>query len=115
MSVKIHYFQIRGSVEAARLVLADAGVEFENVPLALADIEEKKELYQFGRAPVLEDSDGTVVSLPGPILRYVAQKHGKAGGSAAEKAKVDSILELVSELRDHYSKMVYDEVGKNSR
>lgn len=79
MSIKLHYFQIRGTVEVTRLLLADAGASFQNVPLALSDLEENKELYEFGRAPVLEDADGAKVSLPGAIMRYVAAKFGESG------------------------------------
>lgn len=102
--MKIFYFQARGRVEPARLMLelARAPYEMETVSLQ-AWMEESalKETVQqrtpFGQLPMLADGALTLCQSRA-IHRYVARKLGLYGDTIEQQARVDEVYDTADEL-----------------
>ena len=95
MSYKLYYFNFRGRAEVIRIILAQAGVKYEDVrfeaeqwakeykpgELVMFTVERFESAYflkamPFGSAPVLE-VDGTKIAGSVNILRFVGKRFGK--------------------------------------
>jgi len=85
---KLHYFNLRGRAELARLILAYANVEYEDFRFPREEWPKHKPNYPFGQVPVLE-VDGKVLAQSHSIARYLAKKHGLAGQDDWEEAMAD--------------------------
>jgi len=94
---KLHYFNLRGRAELARLVLHQAGVEFEDYRFERADWPQLKSNYPFGQVPVLE-VDGKMLAQSHSIARYLARKHGLAGKDDWEQAQADVYADCINDL-----------------
>ena len=113
-SYKLYYFQGRGRAEASRLILAYAGIKYEDVRLSGKEQwPEFKPKTPFGTMPVLEE-DGKMVGGSLVIARYLGEKHGIAGGDAWENAKIANIVDFVSDFMQEMTKvyMEKDEAKK---
>eukprot|EP01089_Gocevia_fonbrunei_P004102 TRINITY_DN1407_c0_g4_i2.p1 TRINITY_DN1407_c0_g4~~TRINITY_DN1407_c0_g4_i2.p1 ORF type:complete len:209 (+),score=57.81 TRINITY_DN1407_c0_g4_i2:127-753(+) len=105
---KITYFNAFGRIETARLMLEDAGVDYEFSPItdwatqkpALADV------LTFGQVPLYQDNDISLVQSQA-IGRYLAKKHGFTGSNDVEAAKIDSFAEGVEEIFSRAVKVKY--------
>lgn len=89
---KLHYFDLRGLGELARLVFAAAGQKFEDVRIPRDKWPEWKAKSPFGQAPYLEVIDGSnsfTLSQSKAIARYLARKFGLAGKTEEESAIID--------------------------
>src|SRR4051812_48818940 len=91
------YFPVRGRAEIIRLVLAEAGVEYDEHPILKGepprngrptDFAELKAsgLLPFQAAPVWEDADGFRLAQSLAIVRYLSKKHGLMGSNPREEA-----------------------------
>ena len=95
-TIKLTYFNLRARAEPARLLLAYAGVEYEDerLPPPWEDIEKwgaRKKDYPYGCLPMLywgEEELGQSLA----IARFIAQKVGLAGRDSLESAQVDEIV-----------------------
>ena len=61
--MKVYYFELYARAEPIRMILAKAGVEFENVRLsgqAWVDFKSSGKL-EYGQMPALELDDGTML------------------------------------------------------
>ena len=117
---KLHYFNIRGRAEVARLIMAHANVEYEDYRFEFNDFAtikaSKKHLgylerlswfskekecsspdYPLGQVPVLE-VDGKMLAQSRAINRFLAKKYGLAGKDAMEQAKVDMYVDCLEDL-----------------
>eukprot|EP01089_Gocevia_fonbrunei_P012231 TRINITY_DN282_c0_g1_i1.p1 TRINITY_DN282_c0_g1~~TRINITY_DN282_c0_g1_i1.p1 ORF type:complete len:209 (-),score=63.64 TRINITY_DN282_c0_g1_i1:90-716(-) len=101
---RITYFNLAGRAEPARVLLEEAGVDYEFVGVtdwANQKVALAAELT-FGQLPLYQDNDITLVQSQA-IVRYLANKHGFVGSNDVEAAKIDSVNEGVVDLG---SKMV---------
>ncbi|XP_064618239.1 glutathione S-transferase 1-like [Liolophura sinensis] len=85
---KLIYFNARGFGEMARMVFAQAGVEYEDVRFERDEWPKFKPYTPFGQAPVLE-VDGVQIADSAAIARYLAREFGLAGKTRIEEAQVD--------------------------
>jgi len=95
---RLTYFAGRGLGEIPRLVLAAAGVEFEDV--RLDDISKLKAdgSLPFGQVPLYEHKDFKL-SQSMSISRYIAAGHGLYGSSLEESAKIDMLCDGLGDIR----------------
>jgi len=103
-ALKLTYFNLRARAEPARLILKQAGVEFEDCRLPApwddaAPWTALKPVTPFGVLPLL-CVDGTVVSQSRTIARYLAHEHGLAGANALENAQMDEIVDALADAID---------------
>nr|QST14961.1 GSTsigma1b protein [Diaphanosoma celebensis] len=97
---KLYYFNLRGRAELARLILAYAGVEYEDIRFERGGTEwptTYKAKMPFGQCPVLE-VDGKMLAQSHTIARYLAKKHGLAGKDEWEQAEADMYVDCLADL-----------------
>jgi glutathione S-transferase len=106
--MKLTYFDVRGRVEPARLMLELTKTPYEFEAIALADWTETKvkmlEKTPLGQMPVLEEGTFTLCQ-SGAINRYLARKLGLAGDTIEEQARVDEVCETAGDLIFHTSQI----------
>ncbi|XP_072173512.1 S-crystallin SL11-like [Diadema setosum] len=98
-SYKITYFTTRGRAEAIRLLLTDAGIDFEDVRLTPDEWMKVKESGDFPlkQLPIVEIDCQTEVQSKA-ILRHLARKYGYNGQSEEEAFRIDVICEALEDL-----------------
>jgi len=114
---KLVYFDARGVVEPARLLLAAAGVNYEDKryvvdmttkPPSAPEFNTAKEsgalAVNLGRAPILE-IDGAQIGQSHAIARFLARKYSMMGDDEIEAAQIDSIYEHVRDIKDAWIKV----------
>jgi len=117
------YFASRGRAEIIRLVLADAGVEYEEHLVGKGtppkkgrptDFEELKAtgLLPFEALPVWEEPDGFRLAQSHAILGHLARGHGLYGATARETALCDQMLGVVDDVRGELRKVAAAEASK---
>jgi len=92
----LFYFPGRGAAEVSRLLLAQAGLAYEDVRLTREEWAKKKPGVVWGQMPLLA-VDGKEYAQSGAIERYVARLGGLAGANAFEWAQIDSLAQAVLE------------------
>eukprot|EP00756_Hemistasia_phaeocysticola_P048758 Hpha_TRINITY_DN2315_c0_g1::TRINITY_DN2315_c0_g1_i1::g.347::m.347/K00799/GST, gst; glutathione S-transferase len=115
----LHYFDLRGLAQAPRLLLADAGVTFDEVrhtgdtwPAAKKEGTESG-LFPFGQLPAMEfwDENGkrSTVAQSGAILQFLARRYGYYGdGSEDTNTAIDVLAGGVGDLRKRYGAFAYN-------
>lgn len=117
------YFKARGRAEVIRLVLAEAGVAYDEHPIGKdlplwngkpTDFQALKDsgLLPFQAAPVWEDADGFRLAQSQAIARYVAASHGMGGKSVREQAQIDQLLGAVEDVRTELRRLAAGEPDK---
>jgi len=102
------YFNGRGRAEPARLILAEAGVEYEDIRVSSpAELKASGKL-PFGQLPLLE-INGVVFSQSMTIARYLAKKHGLYGHNDEEAAIADMVVDGFGDLMGAKNKAQTDE------
>lgn len=115
--MKLTYFNGRGLAETSRLILAYNQVEYEDFryPLTVNDwkthdmtkvefdlAKTNGELKRsMNKVPFLE-VDGQVICQSKSIERYLGRSQGMMGSNELEGAMVDSICEVVRDVKDMY-------------
>ncbi|EFX82912.1 probable glutathione S-transferase 7 [Daphnia pulex] len=96
---KLHYFNNprQGRAELSRLILSQAGVEFQDIRFAHCEWPAIKPTTPFGHVPILE-VDGRVLAQSNTIARYLAKKHGLAGQDEWEEALADMYADNIHDL-----------------
>jgi len=94
---RLTYFAGRGLAEIPRLVLAQAGVDYEDV--RISDISSIKDQQTFGQVPSYEEPTGFRLNQSGAISRYIAASHGLYGSNVKESALIDQILDGLGDVR----------------
>ena len=94
---KLTYFNGRGRAELIRLILAQAGVKYEDNRVAGEQWTELKPKTPFGSLPILE-VDGKTLGGSIPIAVFLAQRHGLAGANDFENAEIASIMDCLGDL-----------------
>jgi len=104
MPLKLTYFDLRARAEPTRLILAQAGVEFEDERLPapwddMAPWTAMKPTTPFGVLPIL-CVDGTKICQSMTIARYCGHAYGLGGKNAMENAQMDEIVDAVSDFTE---------------
>jgi glutathione S-transferase len=95
--LKLTYFNLRARAELSRLILAYAGVEYEDIRVDQSRWPEHKPSTPFGQLPILE-VDGVTLCQSKTIARFLATKFGIAGKTDLEKAQVDMIADCIEDI-----------------
>jgi len=103
---KLTYFAGRGLAEIPRLLLAQAGVAYEDV--RLEDISAIKASLPYGQVPLYEE-DGLRLVQSNTISRYIARTHNLYGKDAKEAAQIDLWIDGLNDLRSAVSAAKTDE------
>merc|ERR1711997_138728 len=95
--IKLTYFGLRGRAEPARLILAHAGVDFEDDRIKKEDWPQLKPKTTLGTLPVL-CYNGVEIGQSVAIWRFLANEFGLAGKTNLERARADMIVDCVNDL-----------------
>merc|ERR1712227_871746 len=114
--IKLVYFNVKGRAETARLVLAYAGVKYEDKRIEGAEMAALKPTLPFGQLPVLEYK-GTTICQSMTIARFLANEFGLAGDTPIEKAQVDEVVDSISDFQNalyatHFEKILQKRGGQ---
>jgi len=96
------YFNLAGRGEVPRLILEDAGVDYDFV--TITNWAEVKPHYiesgktPFGQLPLYEEPGLGPLVQSNAIVRYLAKKHGYNGSNDHEEAHIDQANEGVTDL-----------------
>ena len=93
---KLTYFPVEAKGELIRFIFAQAEIPYEDVRVTWEDWPALKPSTPFGYLPLLEFSGETLAG-SGPIARYLAEKHGLAGSSDLDNAKIAAIKDIQDE------------------
>jgi glutathione S-transferase len=74
--MKLSYFEWYGEGEAVRMMLTQAGIEFEDHRVLKEEWATLKDETHFGDLPILELDDGTKLYKATPIINYIASLCG---------------------------------------
>ncbi|XP_006812416.2 hematopoietic prostaglandin D synthase-like [Saccoglossus kowalevskii] len=109
-SYKLYYFNLRARAEPSRLILAAAGVDYEDVRIKRENWPAEKASGKFplGQMPCLE-VDGVMLAQSNAIARYLANEHGLAGKNNMEKARADMIVDTMGDLSPHLVKIIKEQ------
>src|SRR5512133_1020972 len=104
------YFAARGRAELIRLVLAEAGADYQEHPIGRGtppangrptDFQTLRAtpLLPFGAVPVWEEPDGFVLAQSAAIANHVARAHGLQGRTEREAAQCEQMLGAYEDVR----------------
>jgi len=111
------YFPARGRAEVIRLILAEAGVDYDEhhvgkgTPPAggratdLADLKAAGVLA-FGAVPAWEEPGGFRLVQSAAIANHLARRHGLRGATPLEEARCDELLGAVDDVRLELRKLL---------
>lgn len=98
---KLTYFNVEGRAELARLLFAEAGVEYVDNRIEFKDWPALKPTTPFGSLPLLEvEGHDQVFCQCITIARYLAHEFGLAGKDNLEQLHVDMVVSCIVELFD---------------
>ncbi|ELR19767.1 glutathione transferase family protein [Acanthamoeba castellanii str. Neff] len=105
------YFNLFGRAEVPRLLLEDAGVDYDFVPVTNWP-ELKSQLtasgkLAFGQTPLYEEPDGLTLVQSAAIARHLARKYGYNGSNAHEEALIDQAKEGVTDVYTAIAKVIF--------
>ena len=103
--IKLVYFNVMGRAETARLILAQAGVSYEDKRIEKEEWPALKASLPMGQLPVLE-VDGKTIGQSMAIARYCAKRFGLAGKDELEGALADQAVDQVSDFLDEVIKVM---------
>jgi glutathione S-transferase len=112
----IYFFAARGRAELIRLVLAEAGVDYQEHPVGRGtppangrptDFQALRTtpLLPFGALPVWEEPDGFVLAQSAAIANHVARVHGLQGRTEREAAQCEQMLGAYEDVRAELRKL----------
>jgi glutathione S-transferase len=93
---KLTYLNARGRAEIARIMFAEAGVEYEDHRIEFEDWPNIKPTVPFGKVPILY-IDGRPLMQSGCINRYLAAQFGFLGDNPIQHAICDMVYETIRE------------------
>jgi len=95
--MKLTYFDMRGLAENIRLIMAQAGVDYEDCRIEKGQWPGMKDSMPFGQVPALE-YDGQVICQSIAIARFVAKENGLAGKDNWTQAQADMVVDCLMDL-----------------
>ncbi|KAI7842899.1 hypothetical protein COHA_003411 [Chlorella ohadii] len=105
----VFYFPIRGRAEPIKLALAAKGIEFDVQPVDYELMKTDREQYPFAQCPRFVDADGLDLSQSNTIMRHVGRKYGLLGGSEADAARIDMVVDGVEDIKRKYLALIYQD------
>ena len=112
--IKLIYFNLMGRAETARLILAQAGVSYEDKRIKKEEWPALMASLPMGQLPVLE-VDGKTIGQSMAIARYCAKRFGLAGKDELEGALADQAVDQVTDFLDEVIKVMKEpEEGKKA-
>ncbi len=106
---KLHYFNIRGRAEVARLIFAAAGQQFDDIRYERAQWAPHKVEMPLGQMPVLE-FNGIKLPQSLAIARFLAKQFQLGGKDNLEQAKIDAVGDTVAGLMAKYGPVYKERV-----
>ncbi|KAK0060359.1 glutathione S-transferase 4 [Biomphalaria pfeifferi] len=91
--LRLLYFDGRGRAEVARIILAAAGKEYEDVRFSFEEWPKYKPETPYGQAPALS-VDGVVYAQSIAINKFLAREFGFHGKDNLETFKIEEIIHL---------------------
>jgi len=93
----------RGRVETARLILAFAGADYQDVRLQwggenMVELEASG-MLRYGELPMLF-VDGDQVHKPMPICRMLARRYGLTGIDSLQSGQIDEVVDALNDVLD---------------
>merc|ERR1712227_171242 len=112
--IKLTYFNAKGRAETIRLILAQAGVEYEDNRIARDQWPTVKKETPMGQVPILE-YDGDVFCQSTTIARFLARKYNLAGKNDIAAAEADQAVDALNDIFSHFVawRKESDETKKN--
>eukprot|EP00091_Calanus_sinicus_P010593 TRINITY_DN2451_c0_g1_i2.p1 TRINITY_DN2451_c0_g1~~TRINITY_DN2451_c0_g1_i2.p1 ORF type:complete len:253 (-),score=137.47 TRINITY_DN2451_c0_g1_i2:77-736(-) len=98
--IKLTYFNLKGRAELARLILAQAEVEYEDCRIEKEEWAELKKGLPLGQLPVLE-VEGQTIGQSMTIARYLARRFGLAGKADIDAAEADQAVDALNDLMNN--------------
>jgi len=105
--IKLTYFNTRGRAEPARLILAQAGVEYEDIRLEREQWPAIKPSVPMGQLPFME-VEGKKICQSIAIARYCARRFGLAGNTDLEAALADQAVDAMGDLVSELVKVMHE-------
>ncbi|XP_077999270.1 S-crystallin SL11-like [Glandiceps talaboti] len=108
-SYKFYYFDGRGRGEVVRLILAAAGISYQDIRIDEDNAwpaEKATGKYAFGQLPTME-IDGVMIAQSRAIGRYIASQHGLTGKTAEDNLKIDSIADTMEDLFAGWAEIIF--------
>jgi glutathione S-transferase len=105
--MKLYYFNLRGRAEFARLILAQAGADYEDKRVEREEWPTLKPTMPGGQMPVLE-VDGIQLSQSITIARFLANKYKLAGSTPLEQAKADMVVDCGTDFFTALAKVMFE-------
>merc|ERR1712241_1477122 len=111
--IKVVYFDLMGRAELTRLILAQAGVEYEDVRIKREDWPAMKPTIPWNQLPMLE-YDGKKIVQSIAMARFFAREYGLAGKNNLEAAQADMLVDCMTDLQNKYVPVLFqpDEAKK---
>jgi len=104
--IKLTYFNARGRAEPARLILAQAGIEYEDIRIEREEWAALKPKIPMGQLPCME-VEGKTICQSMAIARYCASRYGLTGNNALEAALADQAVDAVNDLITELVKVMH--------
>ncbi|KAK6187304.1 hypothetical protein SNE40_005365 [Patella caerulea] len=111
---RLHYFDVRGRGEVARLMFNAAGQKFDDVRYTKDTWPDFKPKTPFGQLPVLE-VDGKLFGQSGAIFNYLARELGFYGNGNMEALQVDVVMGLVNDFIPLMIKVFFQEQDETKK
>ena len=105
--IKLIYFNSKGRAETTRLILAQAGVSYEDKRIEKEEWPALKATLPLGQLPILE-VDGKTIGQSMAIARYCARRFGLAGKDELESAMADQAVDQVSDFLAELVKVMFE-------
>lgn len=110
----ITYFPIRGRAEPIRLILEELGIKYRDNPVAGADWRNLKSQMPFGKVPMFEDGEHTILESHA-IYRYLARKYNLYGENENERIQCEMLEQVLSDAVEAFSRLTWSSQFKEKR
>jgi glutathione S-transferase len=97
MRPRLTYFDIRGRAEPIRLLLADHGVDYDDIRVTPREFQAIKHRTPFGQLPIWEES-GHLIAQSRVILWHLAEAHLEPARDAQDRIRRGEAEAAVHEL-----------------
>merc|ERR1711944_357894 len=111
--LRLTYFPARGRAEISRLILAHAGVKFDDIRLSGEDFAKVKTLLPYGSMPILEYK-GEVICESMAIAKFLAELCNVAGTTILEKAKAEEVVLAMNGVFESVAKCLFAPEGEKA-
>jgi len=109
--IKLTYFYGKGRAEISRLILAFAGVNYQDNRITGEEFKAIKPFLDYGQVPKLEYK-GNVIYQSRSIARFLAKEFGLAGKTNVEVAKADEVVDAITDLQNSAYTVMFEKDEK---